>query len=98
MHILAVPSQKAEEMVAYMAELLRKRRENLDASLSALSVTSDLDRAALKRAETCERVPSIGFWIDWADSLGLSLEEITQEARRRAKKKAGEPPERRKLH
>jgi len=92
-----VPSQKAEEMVNYMAELLRNRRESLDASLSSLSVISDLDRAALKRAENCERVPSLGFWIDWADSLGTSLEEVLQDARAKVRKKAGEPPERRRL-
>ena len=92
-----VPSQKAEEMVNSMAEILRTQRESLNASLSSLSVISDLDRAALKRAENCERVPSLGFWIDWADSLGTSLEEILHEARKKTKKKAGEPPERRRL-
>ena len=94
---LDVPSQKAEEMVSYMAEILRTQRESLNASLSSLSIISDLDRAALKRAENCERVPSLGFWIDWADSLGTSLEEILQEARTKIKKKPGEPPERRRL-
>jgi predicted transcriptional regulator len=93
----AVPSQKAEEMVTCMAELLRSRRDSLNASLGSLSVISDLDRAALKRAESGERVPSLGFWIDWADSLGTSLEEVLDEARMKVQKKAGEPPERRRL-
>ena len=55
------------------------------------------DRAALHRAEAGDRIPSLPFWIDWADTLGTSLEEVAKEARRRVGKKEGEPPERKPL-
>ena len=48
-----------------------------------------LDRAALHRAETGDRIPSLAFWIDWADTLGTSLEKVIGEARKRVGKKAG---------
>lgn len=92
-----VPSDKGEQMVLRAAQLLRQRREKLNASLSDLSRASDLDRAGLKRAETCERIPSLSFWIDWADALGTSLEEVLGESRKAVGKTAGEPPERRRL-
>ena len=59
--------------------------------------TSFLDRAALHRAEAGERIPSLAFWIDWADTLGVSLEKVVAEARKRVGKPAGEPPERKRL-
>jgi len=65
--------------------------------MNALSASSFLDRAALHRSEAGERIPSLAFWIDWADTLGLSLEKVIAEARRRVGKPAGEPPERRRL-
>jgi len=92
-----MPSAKAEEMVVEIANILKKRREDLNVPLNQLSKVSDLDRPALKRAEEGERIPALGFWIDWADSLGLSLEEVALQARKKVKKKAGAPPERRRL-
>ncbi len=84
-------------MTECMAAILRERRESMGVNLNALSRTSDLDRAGLQRAESCERIPALGFWIDWADSLGTSLEEVMAQARKKVGKKAGEPPERRRL-
>lgn len=92
-----MPSAQAEEMVREMAKILRERREELRASMNALSAASWLDRAALHRAEAGERIPALPFWIDWADTLGTSLEEVMAEARSRTGKPAGEAPERRGL-
>ncbi len=96
-HRAEMPSEKAETMVSAVAGILLAKRVDLDVSLNLLSRTSDLDRAALKRAESGERIPALGFWIDWADSLGTSLEAVLAEARKKAGKEAGVPPERRRL-
>ncbi len=84
-------------MTKCMADLLKSRRESMGVNLNELARASDLDRAALKRAEAGERIPALGFWIDWADSLGTSFEEIAAQARKKVRKKAGVPPERRRL-
>lgn len=90
-------SAKADEIVSKAAELLKKKRIEKGASMNRLSAASYLDRAALHRAEMGERIPSMAFWIDWADTLGTSLEEILEEARAEVGKPSGEPPERRAL-
>jgi transcriptional regulator with XRE-family HTH domain len=90
-------SRQADEMVKAMADILRERRLEIGASMNALASSSYLDRAALHRAEAGERIPSLAFWIDWADTLGTSLEEVMKQARKRAGKTAGEPPERKPL-
>jgi hypothetical protein len=77
--------------------VLGEHREKIKASKNALAASSFLDRAALHRAEAGERIPSLAFWIDWADTLGLPLERVIREARKRVGKPAGEPPERRRL-
>lgn len=84
-------------MVAEMANVLKERRVEIDASMNALSASSYLDRAALHRAEKGERIPSLAFWIDWCDTLGIPLEKVIAEARKRVGKVAGKPPERRPL-
>lgn len=84
-------------MVREMAAVLKERRLKIGASMNGLAASSYLDRAALHRAEAGERIPALPFWIDWADTLGLSLEKVIREARRRVGKPAGEPPERRRL-
>jgi transcriptional regulator with XRE-family HTH domain len=90
-------SQKADEMVRQMAEVLKERRLKIGASMNALASSSCLDRAALHRAEAGDRIPSLAFWVDWADTLGVSLENVMAEARKRAGKEAGKPPERKPL-
>lgn len=90
-------SSAADEMVGAMADILRERREELGVSLNLLAASSYLDRAALHRAESHERIPSLPFWIDWADTLGTSLEEVVGGARKRSGKEAGAAPERRNL-
>jgi hypothetical protein len=77
-----------------MANVLRERRNEVSASMNALSAASYLDRAALHRAETGDRIPSLAFWVDWADTLGIPLESVIEEARKRVGKVAGKPPER----
>ena len=90
-------SEQANNMVTEMAAVLREIRLEKGASMNRLSAASYLDRAALHRAESGERIPSLAFWIDWADTLGTTLEEVIQEARQRIGKPGGEPPERREL-
>ena len=84
-------------MVREMANVLKERRIKIVASMNALSAASYLDRAALHRAESGDRIPSLAFWVDWADTLGVPLEEIIAEARKRVGKEAGKPPERKPL-
>ncbi|MCB1132770.1 MAG: helix-turn-helix transcriptional regulator [Verrucomicrobiae bacterium] len=90
-------SQQADEMVKEMAAVLRERRQKIGASMNALAASSYLDRAALHRAEAGDRIPSLAFWVDWSDTLGVPLEDVLKEARKRVGKTAGEPPERRPL-
>jgi len=90
-------SEQANEMVQEMARVLHEKREKKGASMNALSAASYLDRAALHRAEKGDRIPSLAFWIDWADTLGTSLEAVISEARKRVGKTKGQPPERRPL-
>jgi transcriptional regulator with XRE-family HTH domain len=92
-----MPSAEAEKMAAEMASILRERREEIGATMNSVASTSYLDRAALLRAERGDRIPSIAFWIDWCDSLGVSLERVIAEARKRVGKRAGKPPSRRPL-
>ena len=80
-----------------MAEILREKRNDKGASMNALSAASYLDRAALHRAENGDRIPSIAFWVDWADTLGTSLEEVIADARKRVGKPKGQAPERKNL-
>jgi len=87
-------STQAGEMVAEMARVLKERRTKIGASMNGLSSASSLDRAALHRAETGDRIPSLPFWVDWADTLGVPLEKVMAEARKRVGKAAGKPPER----
>ena len=94
---VGMASPQADEMVKAMADVLRERRLEIGASMNALSASSYLDRAALHRAEAGERIPSLAFWIDWADTLGTSLEKVAAEARKRVGKGAGKPPERKPL-
>ena len=84
-------------MVKEMAAVLRERRQKIGASMNALAASSYLDRAALHRAEAGDRIPSLAFWVDWSDTLGVPLEDVLKEARKRVGKTAGEPPERRPL-
>jgi transcriptional regulator with XRE-family HTH domain len=90
-------SSQAQQMFTEMANVLRERRLKIGASMNALAASSYLDRAALHRAEAGERIPSLAFWIDWADTLGTSLEKVAAEARKRVGKKAGETPDRKPL-
>ena len=90
-------SVQGEKMVKEMANVLRERRLKIGASMNALSAASYLDRAALHRAEAGERIPSLAFWIDWADTLGTSLEKVAAEDRKRVGKEPGKPPERKPL-
>lgn len=87
-------SEQADQMVQEMARVLNETREKKGASLNGLSAASYLDRAALHRAEKGDRIPSLAFWIDWADTLGTSLEAVVADARKRVGKQKGEPPER----
>ena len=79
-------SQQANEMVREMANVLRERRIKIGASMNALAASSNLDRAALQRAEAGDRIPSLAFWVDWSDTLGVSLEKVMAEARKRVGK------------
>ncbi|MDA0765599.1 MAG: helix-turn-helix transcriptional regulator [Verrucomicrobia bacterium] len=90
-------SKEAGEMVAAMAEVLGERRKAAGVSMNALAAGSYLDRAALHRAEAGDRIPALPFWIDWADTLGTSLEDVAKEARKRVRKKAAQPPKRKPL-
>ena len=76
-------SVPADEMVREMANVLRERRIKIGASKNALAASSFLDRAALHRAEAGERIPSLAFWVDWSDTLGVPLERVIREARKR---------------
>jgi transcriptional regulator with XRE-family HTH domain len=84
-------------MVTEMARVLKERRDKIGASMNALAASSYLDRAALHRAEAGDRIPSLAFWIDWCDTLGMPLEKVVAEARKRVGKAAGEPPPRKPL-
>lgn len=84
-------------MVKEMANVLKERRIKIGASMNALAASSYLDRAALHRAEAGDRIPSLAFWVDWADTLGMPLEKVIAEARKRTGKKSGEPPARKPL-
>ena len=84
-------------MVKDMANVLKERRLKIGASMNALSASSYLDRAALHRAEAGDRIPSLAFWLDWSDTLGVPLEKVIAEARKRVGKEAGKLPERRPL-
>lgn len=90
-------SRKAEQMIEEMAKVLKERRAAIGASTNALSSASSLDRAALHRAENGDRIPSLPFWVDWADTLGMPLEKVMAAARKRVGKEAGKPPERKPL-
>lgn len=80
-----------------MANVLKERRIKIGASMNALAASSYLDRAALHRAEAGDRIPSLAFWVDWSDTLGVPLEKVMAEARKRVSKEAGKPPERKPL-
>lgn len=84
-------------MVKEMANVLKERRLKIGASMNALAASSYLDRAALHRAEAGDRIPSLAFWVDWSDTLGMSLEKVIAAARKRVGKEAGTPPERKPL-
>lgn len=84
-------------MVREMANVLKERRIKIGASMNALAASSYLDRAALHRAEAGDRIPSLAFWLDWSDTLGIPLEKVMAEARKRVGKEAGKPPERKPL-
>lgn len=84
-------------MVSEMAAVLKERRLKGKISMNALAAASYLDRAALHRSEAGERIPSLAFWIDWADTLGSSLEDVIAEARKRVGKITGTPPPRKPL-
>jgi hypothetical protein len=60
-------------MAQEMANVLKERRIKIAASY--------LDRAALHRAESGDRIPSLAFWVDWADTLGVPLEKVIAEAK-----------------
>jgi transcriptional regulator with XRE-family HTH domain len=90
-------SPQADKLVKEMANVLKERRIKIRASMNALSAASYLDRAALHRAESGDRIPSLAFWVDWADTLGIPLEKVVAEARKRVGKEAGKPPERKPL-
>lgn len=90
-------SQLANDMVREMANVLKERRIKIGASMNALAASSYLDRAALHRAEAGDRIPSMAFWADWSDTLGMPLEKVMAEARKRVGKEAGKPPERKPL-
>lgn len=84
-------------MVKEMANVLKERRIMIGASMNALAASSYLDRAALHRAEAGDRIPSLAFWVDWSDTLGVPLEKVMADARKRVGKEAGKPPERKPL-
>ena len=90
-------SPQADQMVREMANVLKERRIKISASMNALAASSYLDRAALHRAEAGDRIPSLAFWVDWSDTLGVPLEKVMAEARKRVGKDAGKPPERKPL-
>ena len=81
-------------MVQEMARVLKERRDEIGASLNGLASASSLDRASLHRAEKGDRIPSLAFWVDWADTLGMPIEKVVSLARKRVGKEAGKPPER----
>lgn len=90
-------STRANQLIKEMATVLRECRNKIGASMNALAASSYLDRAALHRAEAGDRIPSLAFWVDWSDTLGVPLEKVMAEARKRVGKEAGKPPERKVL-
>ena len=97
MRSCVMASPEADAMVVEMAKALKARRLQMGVSMNRLAASSYLDRAALHRAEAGERIPSLAFWIDWADTLGLPFETVVSDARAAVGKKRGHPPERRPL-
>lgn len=63
----------------------------------ALPSAFSLDRAALHRAKAGDSIPTFDFRVDWAATLGISLEKAMAEARKRGAKEAGKAPERKPL-
>ena len=73
---------QADQVVREMANILQERRLEIEVSMNALASSSYLDRAALHRAEAGDRIPSMAFWVDWSDTLGMPLERVMAEARK----------------
>ena len=80
-----------------MVKVFKERRLGIGASMKVLSAAMSLDRAALHRAESGDRIPSLSFWVNWADTLGMHLEKTMIAVRKRVGKEAGKPPERKPL-
>ncbi len=83
--------QLAIEMCAVMREI-RQSHINKDTdkpiSIRALCAKNNMDFSILSRAENPDElnIPSLLYWLDWTDALGVELGDIIQQARKRLKK------------
>ena len=86
-------SEYANDLVRTVLAVLKRRRlerqfpdrrgEDVDKpmSIGRLADEADLDKGSLKRAEDGERIPSLGFFVDWCKALDTTIEAVIQEAR-----------------
>lgn len=84
-------------MVNETANVLRKRRHKIGARKNDLSEASYLRRFARHRAEASDRIPSLAFRIDWADTLGTSCEKVAAETRKSKALRHHSPASRRSI-
>ena len=84
-----MPSEQAIQLIHTSIDILKEKRlavldeKDKPLSLRQLAAKSDLDIAALSRAEDKSRIPSFAFFVDWAEHLDTSVEVVLREARAR---------------
>ena len=92
-HNTEMPSPDADRLIHTIIDILHDRRvgtvvddsrwdgKTRELSLSQLAEENDcLNRAVLYRAEAKERIPSFGFFVDWAIALGTTIDKVAKEA------------------
>lgn len=80
-------SKNNHQLCVEIARLLREERERRELSVYAIAKKSGLTQQAIAFIENDERVPSLETALHIADAIGVKLEDVIKQARKRSSKR-----------
>jgi transcriptional regulator with XRE-family HTH domain len=76
-------SESSKALVHKIIDVLKTERENQSLSLRSLAAKGNLDVSLLSRCERKDRIASFAFFLDWSETLGMTIEEVVNLARKK---------------
>ena len=78
--------REAARILACVMDRLREERERQGLTLKRLGLISEISRIMIAMAEKGERSPSLIICLRLADALGLNLDDVLKEVRKKRRR------------